>query len=123
MKNKTIPVKPDKFMLIITGGETSEKIPYDTEQEALDAIERIKNFYLERRERITKTFEIVELLPKKVFRLACAWQMYGTLEIEGDSLEDAIKKAHGSNVGLPQGEYLDDSFEVDLDASEEIGGE
>ena len=48
------------------------------------------------------------------YTIPCSWQMYGTLEIEADSLEQAIEKAEDDSTALPtEGTYVDASFDVD----------
>ncbi len=48
------------------------------------------------------------------YTIPCSWQMYGTLEIEADSLEQAIEKAEDDSTALPtEGAYVDASFDVD----------
>ena len=44
------------------------------------------------------------------------WQMYGRVEIEASSPEEALKIAQEkTDIPLPTGFYLEDSFEVDTD--------
>ncbi|MBT3578299.1 hypothetical protein HN499_05840 [archaeon] len=117
---KTIPVRHYDFMLIVTDEETVDRIPYDTEQEAQDAIVRIENHFREKRERHTKTFEIINISKKKIFRIPCTWQMYGTLHIEAESAEEANKIANNPETSLPtNGEYIEDSFETEEEEIEE----
>lgn len=47
------------------------------------------------------------------FRIPLVWQMYGHVNVEGDTLDDAIKYALGPDCPLPEGEYVDDSIQVD----------
>lgn len=50
----------------------------------------------------------------KTWKIPCIWQMYGYLEIEANTLEEAIKKAYDADRGLPDdGDYIENSFEVD----------
>lgn len=52
---------------------------------------------------------------KKTFRIACDWSVYGTMEIEANSLEEAIKIAE-DNEDLPTDtEYIDSSFQINED--------
>lgn len=39
--------------------------------------------------------------------------MYGHVDVEADSQEQAIEIALGPNCPLPDGEYVDDSVQVD----------
>ena len=55
---------------------------------------------------------------KKAFRFGVSWEMYGEIEIEAETLEEAIAiaKATEDEIPLPtDGDYVDDSFEVDYD--------
>ena len=47
------------------------------------------------------------------FRIPLVWQMYGHVDVEADTLDDAIEYALGTDCPLPEGEYLDDSIQVD----------
>lgn len=47
------------------------------------------------------------------FRIPLVWQMYGHVNVEADTLYDAIKYALGPDCPLPEGEYVDDSIQVD----------
>lgn len=49
------------------------------------------------------------------YTIPCVWQNYGHMNIEADSLEEAIEKANGPDEELPRGEYVEGSFEVDRD--------
>jgi len=50
-------------------------------------------------------------------KIPVTWTVNATLEIEADSLEQAIEKA--GKVPLPEGEYMDGSFEIRHDLIEE----
>jgi hypothetical protein len=55
----------------------------------------------------------------KIFKIQVVWQVTGTLEIEADSLEDAIELAYEKD--LPKrSEYVDDSFKIDKDSTNEF---
>ena len=45
------------------------------------------------------------------YKIPSVWQMYGVMEIQAENLDEAIEKAH--DAALPDGDYLQDSFEVD----------
>lgn len=47
------------------------------------------------------------------FRIPLVWQMYGHVDVEADTLDDAIECALGPDCPLPEGEYVDDSIQVD----------
>lgn len=49
------------------------------------------------------------------FSLPVFWQMYGHVMVEAATLDDAIKIAVGPQTPLPPGNYVDDSFVVDMD--------
>jgi len=56
----------------------------------------------------------------KEYKIPVIWQMYGIMEIEANSLEEAKEIAMG-NLELPRnGSYIDDSFEIDNDVIEEM---
>ena len=44
--------------------------------------------------------------------------MYGYLKVQADSLEDAIGIAESDSTNLPDGSYIEASFEVDHDVIE-----
>ena len=56
---------------------------------------------------------------KKNYEVSVTWLMSGTLTVEAETPEEALKvaEAESRNCPLPtNGEYVDGSFEVDLDA-------
>ena len=60
----------------------------------------------------------------KKFKLPVYWEMSGSLIIEAESQEEAVKYAYSSQCRLPDdGYYLDDSFEVEEDGIEELEDE
>jgi hypothetical protein len=51
----------------------------------------------------------------KTYKIGVVWQMYGSVEVEANSLEEAVKKVD-DGVPLPEnGEYIEGSFEVDVE--------
>jgi hypothetical protein len=48
-------------------------------------------------------------MPK--YKIGCTWNCYGIMVIEADSEDEAIRIAE--DKPLPEGTYIDDSFEVD----------
>lgn len=55
----------------------------------------------------------------KTYRLACFWQMYEYVDVKADSFEEACDKA--MQMPLPdEAQYVDDSFEVDEELSQEF---
>ena len=60
----------------------------------------------------------------KYYEIPCAWEVYGTVEVPADSLEEAIKKVEADDFPLPSNfNYVDGSFEVDRDVVEEMNNE
>lgn len=53
------------------------------------------------------------------FKLPVQWMMTADMEIEADTLSEAIAKA--GDAPLPDGEYLDSSFEVNHEVLNEEG--
>lgn len=50
-------------------------------------------------------------MPK--FKIPVSWTMIADMVVEADTLEDAIMDAEDAD--LPEGEYCDSSFEVNVD--------
>ena len=54
----------------------------------------------------------------KTYKIGVVWQMYGTVDVKANNLEEAIHILHSTDVPLPDnGEYIDGSFEVDVEGS------
>ena len=54
----------------------------------------------------------------KTYNIGVVWQMYGTVEVEANNLEEAIHILHSTDVPLPEnGEYIEGSFEIDSEGS------
>ena len=52
----------------------------------------------------------------KTYKIGVVWQMYGYVEVEADSLVAAINEVQ--DAPLPDnGEYIEGSFEVDVEGS------
>ena len=49
----------------------------------------------------------------KSYKIPVIWSVTATMEIEAESLEDAILKAEGGRLSTTP-DYLDGSFEVDM---------
>lgn len=49
------------------------------------------------------------------FKVNVTWSCWGQVNVEANSLEEAINKVRNNldDYPLPQGEYIEDSFEVD----------
>ena len=57
----------------------------------------------------------------KYYEIPCTWEVYGTIEIEADSLEEAIELAERDDSPMPdESDYVDGSFQIDRDIAEEI---
>ena len=50
----------------------------------------------------------------KVYKIPVSWEMYGTLKIKAKSLQDAIDIANSDDQGLPDGDYIEGSFKIDM---------
>jgi len=65
--------------------------------------------------------------PLKTFIVACSWTECGEFKVEAETLEDAIAKVEAGEKpydGLPpNSEYVDDSFEVNKEVSEELSNQ
>jgi len=58
-----------------------------------------------------------------IFTIPCSWQMYGSVEIEADDLDEAVELAYSNECSLPDnGSYVDASFEVDHESVEDERG-
>lgn len=51
----------------------------------------------------------------KQFKIPVVWQMYGVMHIEANSLEEAKQKAFDLGTSLPDGNYIEDSCQLDDD--------
>jgi len=53
----------------------------------------------------------------KTFKIPCSWEVYGTLKIEANTLEEAKQKAitEQETCSLPESNYIDGSFKLDLE--------
>jgi hypothetical protein len=58
---------------------------------------------------------------KKTFRIPLVWQEYGHVDVEAETLEEAIEYALGPECPLPEGSYVDESIEVDYAVLEQDG--
>ena len=47
------------------------------------------------------------------YRIHLIWSLYGHVDVEADSQEQAVEIALGPDCPLPEGEYVDDSVQVD----------
>ena len=49
----------------------------------------------------------------KTYRVHLIWSLYGHVDVEAESAEKAVEVALGPDRPLPEGEYIDDSVQVD----------
>ena len=66
--------------------------------------------------------ELTVLPPEREFTIHLTWSMIGEFKVTARSLEEAIDKVESSEPpydGCPQGEYVDDSMEVNKQMCEE----
>ena len=72
-----------------------------------------------------KLFEEISIVTQtnsektKLYKIAVSWTETGVVLTKGNNLESAIKKAEKGidNILLPDGEYLNDSFQIDKDTT------
>ena len=57
----------------------------------------------------------------KKFKVAVQWMMTATIEVEAEDIEDAIDIA--ADADLPEGEFLEDSFEVCDEMTHELNAD
>ena len=55
---------------------------------------------------------------KKWYKVPCSWQMYGYMDIKAEDWDEALEIAEDDGTSLPDGGYVDGSFEVDHDVLE-----
>ena len=49
----------------------------------------------------------------KTYRVHLIWSLYGHVDVEAEGAEKAVEVALGPDCPLPEGEYIDDSVQVD----------
>ena len=60
----------------------------------------------------------------KKFKIAVSWEVYGDVEIEAETLTEAVNIAENDdNIPLPEPNYIDGSFIVDAEMSKELNGD
>ncbi len=61
-------------------------------------------------------------MQEKVLKIPVTWKMYGYVEVEGDSIEEALKnfRRDEDEYDLPDGEYVDGSFTLSDDNEENL---
>ena len=63
--------------------------------------------------------------PMKKYTIDCSWEMYGHIDIEANSLEEAIQIAESEKTKLSDvtADYVSGSFVVDYDTTYDQNGE
>lgn len=59
----------------------------------------------------------------QTFKIPVTWSVYGTIEIQADTIEDAIKKFEENKEEIPlpyDSDYIDNSFQMDPSPEELI---
>lgn len=58
----------------------------------------------------------------KEWRIPVVWQEYGFVNIEADTLAEAMKIARDDDgeIPLPEGNYVDDSWQLDTDDADYV---
>ena len=60
----------------------------------------------------------------KFYEIPCSWEVYGTVEVEANSLDEAIEKVEADDFPLPdRNSYVDGSFEVEVQVAEDLNNE
>ena len=54
------------------------------------------------------------------YKVAGEWMMFSFIEVEASSIEEAISIVENEDSSLPDGDYLDDSFQVNTQITAEI---
>ena len=54
------------------------------------------------------------------YKVAVEWMMFSFIEVEAASMEEAISIVENEDSSLPDGDYLDDSFQVNTEITAEI---
>ena len=54
----------------------------------------------------------------KNYEVPCHWQMYAWANVEADSFDEAIEFVESDDFPLPEGSYVEGSFELDQDMVE-----
>lgn len=54
------------------------------------------------------------------YKVAVEWMMFSFIEVEASSIEEAISIVENEDSSLPDGDYLDDSFQVNTEITAEI---
>ena len=54
----------------------------------------------------------------KEYKIPVCWQMYGYMDIRAEDWDEAIAIVEDDTISLPDGDYVQGSFEVDHDMNE-----
>ena len=58
-------------------------------------------------------------MAKKIYKVACSWEVYSVANVEAESLDEAIELVQSDNFPLPtETDYIDGSFNTDYQISE-----
>jgi len=58
------------------------------------------------------------------YTIDCSWEMYGHVDVEANSLEEAIEKVEKeTKLSSINSEYVSESFQIDNSTFEEYGDE
>jgi hypothetical protein len=80
----------------------------DMKNESVEELKELSDFY-------DKDHKYKHNKEKKVFRIACDWSVYGTMEIEAGSLMEAIEIADNDCALPTDTEYMVGSFQINED--------
>ena len=51
----------------------------------------------------------------KNYEIPCSWQMYAWANVEANSFDEAVEFVESDEFPLPEGSYVEGSFELDHD--------
>ena len=60
---------------------------------------------------------------KKQWKVSCTWECYGVAYAEAETLEEAVEIVQADDFPLPTGDYVDGSFETDIQMSQLLNKE
>jgi hypothetical protein len=111
---KKIPATRSDFMLrVINPDEEVTEIPYDSREEAQEAIRKMEEYTLEKKKFFGRSYEILEVNHNN-YVVPCTWVMRGTVIVEANSVEEAQEKVQALK-DMPIGRYVKGSLEIDPD--------
>lgn len=56
----------------------------------------------------------------KTWKVPVTWEMYGVVEIEADTLEEAFELAYDDSIPLPEGDYVEASWNVESEDADYV---